>query len=133
MRLISMIVAIVMSGGLLRGASVRQRGAPREAPVKMFQASEVRGRQVTLRIGIDRDVVGPGGATLLVEVTPLPRMHVYAPGQADYLPIVLTVESTPQYAVGQVVYPPAVELFLAPIKQRARVYDWTFQLRHPVN
>ncbi|HUK32755.1 MAG TPA: hypothetical protein VLV86_02525, partial [Vicinamibacterales bacterium] len=51
--------------------------------------------------------VKPGQrVTLFVDVTPKPKMHVYAPGAKDYLPIALELNS-PGVKAGALTYPKA--------------------------
>ena len=33
--------------------------------------------------------------TLIIDLTPKPKMHVYAPGQPGYIPVAVTLDATP--------------------------------------
>ncbi len=50
--------------------------------------------------------VAPGGkASLTVDVTPKPGIHVYAPGTKDFIPIELKFDATPALKAGKTMYP----------------------------
>jgi cytochrome c biogenesis DsbD-like protein len=61
-------------------------------------------------------------ATLVAEISPKPKMHVYAPGQERYIPIVLKVDSTPLFTSAAPKYPPPEKLLLPAINDMALVY-----------
>jgi hypothetical protein len=66
--------------------------------------------------------------TLMLELTPAAKMHVYAPTVANYKPIALTVRSQPGLIVRRLAYPPAEKYFYAPLKETVDVYQKTFQV-----
>ncbi len=76
----------------------------------------------------DREVRPGQRITLSVEVAPGPRIHVYAPGVRDYIPIALTLEPSKAFAADPVVYPPAKTLNLAAIHESVPVYNAPFRL-----
>ena len=43
--------------------------------------------------------------TLFVDVTPKEKIHVYAPGSKDYIPITVKGEAQPQVKFGKLTYP----------------------------
>ena len=43
--------------------------------------------------------------SLLVDVTPKPKMHVYSPGQDGYIAITLTLEPNPAFTAAKAKYP----------------------------
>src|SRR5437773_9935116 len=43
--------------------------------------------------------------SLVLEMTPNPGIHVYAPGAKDYLPVKLTLKPQPDIRVGKLTYP----------------------------
>jgi DsbC/DsbD-like thiol-disulfide interchange protein len=59
-------------------------------------------------------VAGGGKVTLRLDVTPKPKMHVYAPGQQGYIPIQLTLSddavtpAKPKYPAGETFVMPAL-------------------------
>lgn len=51
------------------------------------------------------DVAAGGKASLAVDVTPKPGIHVYAPGTKDFIPIELKFDAKPEFKSGKTVYP----------------------------
>ena len=48
----------------------------------------------------------PGAkASLSIEVTPKPGIHVYAPGTKDFIPIELKLDAQPDFKAGKTAYP----------------------------
>jgi hypothetical protein len=77
--------------------------------------------------------LGPGRPTsLVVEVTPSPRMRVYAPGQLDYRGVSLSLDPSPHVSARPTVLPKPVEHVFAPTGERSLVYDRPFRLEVPV-
>jgi Disulphide bond corrector protein DsbC len=76
----------------------------------------------------------PGGrVTLDLSVTPRPKIHVYAPGQPDYMPISLTLEANPAYrTAGEPQYPKPETLFFKPLNERFKVYSRPFRITQDI-
>ena len=75
----------------------------------------------------------PGSAVrLFVDVIPDAKIHVYAPGAKDYLPIVLELTPQPGVRVGKLVYPKSQDWFFEPLKEHVPVYDVPFRLAQDV-
>jgi DsbC/DsbD-like thiol-disulfide interchange protein len=73
--------------------------------------------------------VAPGGrVALVVEITPKPNMHVYAPGQPDVIPISLTLKPGEATAAQPVQFPPAEKLELKELGDTQLVYSRPFRL-----
>lgn len=74
------------------------------------------------------DAVKPGGRlSLIVNVTPKRRMHVYAPG-TKYRAITVTLDRHPSLKPSKAVYPrPSIYLF-KPLKEQVLVYSDPFKL-----
>jgi Disulphide bond corrector protein DsbC len=70
------------------------------------------------------------GATvkLFVDVIPDPKIHVYAPGAKDYLPIALEIAATAGVTVGRLSYPKAQDLYFEPLKEHVPVFSVPFRL-----
>ena len=66
--------------------------------------------------------------TVTLDLTPAPRMHVYAPTVVDYKPIAFAIRPQPGLVVGRVIYPIAEKYFYAPLKQTIDVYQKPFQV-----
>lgn len=73
--------------------------------------------------------VAPGGrVALVVEVTPKPNMHVYAPGQPDVIPISLTLKAADAKIAQPVQFPPAEKLEVKELGETQLVYSRPFRL-----
>lgn len=73
-----------------------------------------------------------GRATLFVDVTPKPRMHVYAPEQKDVIPVSLTIEAIDGVRAGQPRLPPAQTYFFEPLNETQAVYSKPFRIAQPI-
>ncbi len=79
------------------------------------------------------ETVAPGArVSLVVEVTPKPTMHVYAPGQQDLIPISHTIDPTSGVRLGKPEYPKPERYFFAPLKETQLVYSGAFKIRQDV-
>jgi hypothetical protein len=71
--------------------------------------------------------------TLDLAVAPKPKMHVYAPGQPDYMPISLTLETDSAYRrAGDPRYPKPEILFFKPLNERFKVYSRPFRIAQDI-
>jgi hypothetical protein len=70
------------------------------------------------------------GATvsLFVDVIPDPKIHVYAPGAKDYLPIALEMTAPAGVKLARLKYPKSQILVFEPLKERIPVYSGPFRL-----
>jgi hypothetical protein len=120
----SMIAVLVHAAALLAvvaGPSL-QTSQPR-AP------SPVSTDHLKLRAISGQSPVGPGGRfSLVLEIEPRPRMHVYAPGAADNRIITLTVASQPFVKLLPVRYPESEIYVFEPLNERIPVYQKPFKL-----
>src|SRR5215510_4714931 len=67
---------------------------------------------------------------LFVDVTPKPGMHVYAPGNADYIPITIKLAAPPAIKAGKVAYPKSEVMTLA--DEKVSVFQKPFRLTQDV-
>ena len=75
----------------------------------------------------------PGArVSLFVDVEPKPKMHVYSPGQKDYIPIALTLTPDEAFKPQPIRFPPAENYFFAPLKETQQVYSKPFRIEQPV-
>jgi hypothetical protein len=72
-----------------------------------------------------------GSVTLALDVTPNPRIHVYAPGAKDFTAVSLVLTPGPQVAPGKPVYPKA-DVLAAPGSDDAPAYAKAFRVTQPV-
>lgn len=88
--------------------------------------------QLTFTTAVGAPAVKPGQTVrLFVDVTPRPKMHVYAPGAKDYLPIALELNSAGVRA-GKLRYPASQDWFFEPTKEHVPVYQAPFRLTQDV-
>jgi hypothetical protein len=65
---------------------------------------------------------------LFVDVIPDPKIHVYAPGAKDYLPIALELAPAAGVTVGKLTYPKAQDLYFEPLNEHVPVFSAPFRL-----
>lgn len=82
---------------------------------------------VTLSKSAGRAVAGQHLA-LNVDVAPKPKMHVYAPGQRDYVIVTLKLDPSPAFTAGTPVFPPAEKFFFEPLEEEQLVYMKPFRI-----
>jgi hypothetical protein len=92
---------------------------------------ETRHLRVNLRLGQPKAPIG-ARATLVAEVVPKTRMHVYAPGQPGYVSVELKLAASTDYKAAPPVFPAAKQLYLEPIKETVSVYDAAFRITQPI-
>jgi hypothetical protein len=65
---------------------------------------------------------------LFVDVIPDAKIHVYAPGARDYLPIALEIAPVAGVTVGKLTYPKAQDLYFEPLNEHVPVFSAPFRL-----
>jgi peroxiredoxin len=74
-------------------------------------------------------IVAPGNRTALaVNITPKPKMHVYAPGASGYRVVTLRIDPQPFVRVLSVQYPASEIYVFEPLNERVPVYQKAFTL-----
>jgi hypothetical protein len=66
--------------------------------------------------------------SLVVEITPKPNMHVYAPGATGYRVIALNMTAPLHVRVMPIRYPPSETYHFVPLNERVPVYQKPFKL-----
>jgi len=69
---------------------------------------------------------------LELTATPLPGIHVYAPGNPDYIAVTVTLMPVAGLSIGTPVFPAGDDYFFAPLKESVKVYSKPFVIRVPV-
>ncbi|NUR53255.1 MAG: hypothetical protein HOQ29_02310 [Acidobacteria bacterium] len=67
-------------------------------------------------------------ATLVVDVEPKPRMHVYAPGQPGFIVVSLTLEKDPAFTAAAPKFPKPEKIVFAPLNETQLVYAKPFRI-----
>jgi DsbC/DsbD-like thiol-disulfide interchange protein len=95
--------------------------------------SRIDTKHLTITTSSSPPAAAPGErVSLSVDVSPKPKMHVYAPDQTDYIPIELKVEAAPSFRAQAIQYPAAEQFFFAPLNETQRVYSKPFRITLPI-
>jgi hypothetical protein len=101
-----------------------RRGAQSNA-----QATAVAAPHLTIKAFASDAVVAPGTHfSLVVDITPASRVHVYAPEVVGYKPLKLTVVTQPSLLVKDIQYPKAEDYFFMPLNEHVAVYQRPFRI-----
>lgn len=74
-------------------------------------------------------VASPGTHfSLVLDVTPGPRVHVYAPGAANYKPVTLGIRPQPGVVLRAAQFPTPEDYFFAPLNEHVPVYQRPFRI-----
>ena len=126
-RVLAVCVLVCAGAGVVTSAQSRAASTP-ASPIK--NPVTVRGKYLSLVVGASASTVSPGArVSLLVQVTPHPKMHVYAPGQAGYIPVDLSVADNPAFTAKAPVYPAPTPFTFAPTAEAVKVYAEPFVIR----
>ena len=75
----------------------------------------------------------PGSTVkLYVDVIPDRKIHVYAPGAKDYLPVVVELAAAAGVRAGKLTYPPSQDWYFEPLQEHVPVYQAPFRLTQDV-
>lgn len=89
------------------------------------------------RITVEARAAAPlarAGQPITVEVTsrPVRGIHVYAPGNPNYIPVTVSVTPIDGIVVGEPKFPKAETYFFAPLKESVQAYSSPFTVAIPV-
>jgi hypothetical protein len=74
-------------------------------------------------------LVAPGTRfSLLLDVTPKPRMHVYAPDQTTYIPVAIALDPSDEFKAHAPVFPASEPYLFRPLKETQRVFSKPFRI-----
>ena len=86
-----------------------------------------------LLVATSAGAVARGGkVTLQIDVTPKPKMHVYAPGQEGYIAIVLTLAADPAVTAAKAKYPAGEKYVMPALNETMLVYAKPFRITQDV-
>lgn len=86
-------------------------------------------KHLTVATSGPADAVAPGARVpLVVEITPKPNMHVYAPGQKDFIPVSLTLAATDGVRAEAAQFPAAEKLDVKDLGETHLVYSRPFKI-----
>jgi peroxiredoxin len=92
-------------------------------------ATKISAAHVTLTTYVtDREAAPGTHFSLVLDIVPGPRVHVYAPGVSGYKPIALTVEPQPALVARAPQFPKAEDYFFKPLNEHVAVYQKPFRI-----
>jgi hypothetical protein len=92
-------------------------------------ATKVSASHLALTTYATDQVAAPGTHfSLVLDVAPERRVHVYAPGVSGYRPITLTVQPQPGLLIRGAQYPKAEDYFFKPLNEHVAVYQRPFRV-----
>jgi len=77
-------------------------------------------------------VARDGKVTLQIDVTPKPKMHVYAPGQDGYIAIDLALTAAPAFSAAKAKYPAGEKYVMPALNETQIVYAKPFRITQEV-
>jgi hypothetical protein len=89
---------------------------------------------LTLATSVAPGTIAPGRkVTLTLDVTPKPKVHVYAPGQDGYIAITATLDKNPLVATAdKPKYPTSEKLVLPELNETQLVYSKPFRITQQI-
>lgn len=101
---------------------------PAEAP------STADGQQLTVEAGTSDAVAAPGARiSVIADVTPDEKMHVYAPGQDGYISVTLTLDDSEEFKLVEAAeFPSPGSYYFEPLDETVAVYDGPFRIRQEI-
>jgi hypothetical protein len=92
-------------------------------------ATKVTASHLALTTYATDQIAAPGTHfSLVLDVAPERRVHVYAPGVSGYRPIALSVQPQPGLLIRQAQYPKAEDYFFEPLNEHVAVYQRPFRV-----
>lgn len=114
-------IALVLGAGVLSA----------EAPGQSFRKNQPA--RVVVEARAAAPITKPAQTVdLLLTATPLPGIHVYSPGNPNYIAVSVTVLPVPGLSMGAPVFPGGEDFFFAPLQEAVKVYTKPFVVRLPV-
>jgi hypothetical protein len=104
-----------------------------QPPRESKAGTEVLGSHVRAVPGLSDGTAAPGQRiTLFVDVIPAARIHVYAPGQDNYLPVELKLTDSVDFRLGPAAYPESRPYVFEPLNETVQVFDGPFRIRRDI-
>jgi AhpC/TSA family/Disulphide bond corrector protein DsbC len=96
-------------------------------------ATKVSASHVAITSFATDQIVAPGTLfSLVLDIVPEPRVHVYAPGVTGYKPIALAIEPLPHVVLRRPQYPKPTDYFFKPLKEHVPVFMRPFRITSDV-
>jgi hypothetical protein len=92
-------------------------------------ATRVVSPQIEITTFSSDSIVAPGTRfSLVVDVRPAAKVHVYAPGVTGYKPITLSIEAQPALVARDIHYPEAEDYYFEPLNEHVPVFQQPFRI-----
>jgi DsbC/DsbD-like thiol-disulfide interchange protein len=89
--------------------------------------------RLTVAFSTDAASIAPGrSVTLRLAMTPAPGIHVYAPGNSDYIPVSVTLQLPAGVHADPAIYPPGEDYAFGELKEIVKVYTRPFEVRQRI-
>jgi hypothetical protein len=88
-------------------------------------------QRLTVSARLDRQQLS-GRTTLVIDATPQPGIHVYAPGNPSYIPVSVHVNENGGVRPGKAAFPKGQTLIFGELKEIVEVYSSPFTIRQPL-
>jgi len=102
------------------------------APSLQFRGTQPLSKHAAITMPPVAGTAAGEKVSLVVEMSPNPGMHVYAPGAKDYLPVKLTLKPQAEIAIGKVTYPKSEMVHFEALNETVPVYRNPFKLLQDV-
>jgi hypothetical protein len=123
--LLSLLTTLIVAAGAVTPAAQAPLFAPDADPRKISRLS--------VAMTADAGVVVPGRpVTLRVDMVPAAGIHVYAPGNPDYIAVSLALTPPPGVQVQPPIYPRGQNYLFGELKETVKVYSRPFEVRQQV-
>ena len=107
----------------------QQSAAPAPPALSPGSLASIDTPHLTISTSLKKTGAAAGNrVSLVIDLSPKPKMHVYAPGQKDYIPVTVTLASNPAYRALTPVFPKPAKYFFAPLKETQLVYSKPFRI-----
>src|SRR5262249_36868358 len=124
---------ILDASGVVRSrffeSAYQERDTMTSVLVKLGARLEIAGTKVSaphlaLTTYLSDSIAAPGTHfSAVIDVTPAPRTHVYAPGVTGYKPIAVSIQPQPGLVVRDAQFPKASDYFFKPLNEHVLVYE----------
>jgi hypothetical protein len=92
-------------------------------------STSARTNHLTMRASVTETSVAPGERiSVVVQVTPHPTMHLYAPGKHGYQVVRVVIDPQPWLRTHETTYPSSEIYHFKPLNERVEVYSKPFRL-----
>ena len=114
---------------LIVGAFLPMSAAGQNPAAKTTAIDRVETNHLVATTSVSDEVVTLGTRfSLQLDVSPKPKMHVYAPGQKDYIPISLKLQLSDGFKAHAPVFPKPEKLLFVPLNETQLVYSKPFRI-----